>query len=104
MWRKGNKSRTGVPSHWKGKKLSPDHVAKIAASKTNPSAETRGKMRQAKLGIVPWNKGIHKDFCVHGHPMIGDNIGIRTDRGTRFCKECTNRSANKTKITIMKEV
>ena len=45
----GNKSRTGLPSHWSKENPPPSLSALITASK-NPSVETREKMRQAKLG------------------------------------------------------
>ena len=48
-WTIGNKSKTGIASPWKGKKLSDEHKQKLKDAKQNISDETRKKMRDAKI-------------------------------------------------------
>jgi group I intron endonuclease len=48
-WTIGNKSKTGITSPWKGKKLSDEHKQKLKDAKQNVSEETRKKMRESKL-------------------------------------------------------
>jgi len=86
--RKGNKSRTGVPSHWLGKKLSPEHVANMAAAKTNPSPETREKMRLAKLG--------KKQSPEHVAKGVAIRTGRKLPEGT-MAKVWATRRANQLK-------
>lgn len=31
-----------------------------------------------------------QDHCIHGHPLYGDNLYVRTD-GKRICRTCANR-------------
>jgi group I intron endonuclease len=87
--RLGNKSRTGVPSHWSKEKPPPSLAALIAASK-NPSKETRKKMSEARLGVSPANKGIHQTHCKRGHEMTEENTYsyIRNDRFKYVCRAC----------------
>lgn len=88
----GNKSRTGVASHWVGKKLSKEHIEKLVIAKTNPSKETREKMRLAKLGVVPINKGKHSSLCRNGH--------IRTEENTYIYKKKSGDISHNCKICI----
>lgn len=46
--------------------------------------ETLRKMSEAK----------RQEFCKRGHPLIGDNVYVRLDRGSRSCKTC-NKERNK---------
>lgn len=86
--RTGNRSRTGYPSHWKGKKLSPAHCEAIKRVKQNVSIETRQKMSAAKIGKEPANKGIRNAQCKRGHLMTEENIYLRKDNGSHQCKAC----------------
>ena len=58
-WKRGNRSKTGLPGPRKGQKLS-DEELKLRRER-NPrrvfSAETRAKMSAARMGRTPWNKG-----------------------------------------------
>lgn len=88
--RTGNKSRTGYPSHWKGKKLSPEMCEAISKGKTNPSLETREKMSKAKIGHIPSNKGEKKEFCKRGHALTLDNV-CGASRTCRICKRMRDK-------------
>lgn len=88
--RMGNKSRTGVPAHW-SKDKKPPSLSKLLASSKNPSLETKEKMRQAKLGVVPINKGIHSSSCRNGHTRTEENTYIykKKSGGISYnCKIC----------------
>lgn len=86
----GNKSRTGVASHW-SKDKKPPSLSKLLESSKNPSLETREKMRKAKLGIVPINKGIHSSLCRNGHIRTVENTYIYKKKNggiSHNCKIC----------------
>jgi len=51
--RYGNKDRLGIPSVWKGKKLSEDHCKKLSESHMGHSPANKGKVGHQ----VAWNKG-----------------------------------------------
>lgn len=55
-WRLGNKSKTGMPGPW-SKENPPPSLQKLIAVSRNPSLETRAKMREARIGKPPANKG-----------------------------------------------
>ena len=49
--------------------------------------------------VTPWQNTIEnslspsamqtkRDFCIHGHPLSGDNLYLRKDRYGRVCKMC----------------
>ena len=103
-WKLGNKSRTGIPSHWKGKKLSAMHSANISLSKQNISAETRIKMRNAKVGKAPVNKGVYSDICIRGHEVSGGNLYLYVgkNRTRHICKTCVSLR-DKMRIHLAKE-
>jgi group I intron endonuclease len=96
----GNKSRTGVFSHW-SKDKPPPSLDKLIAACKNPSKETRKKMIDAKkgkpspnkgikTGRIAWNFGMTNKFCKRGHEMTNANVYIRPDRKTRSCKLCNS--------------
>ena len=90
-WTTGNKSRTGVPSHWKGKQLSNEHRAKLKAAKQNVSKETREKMRAKRLGVSPANKGVRQTHCKRGHEKTKENTySYRKKSGdiANYCRTC----------------
>jgi hypothetical protein len=36
-----------------------------------------------------------KTECIHGHPLVGDNVYIRKDTGGRQCKTCSRERARR---------
>jgi hypothetical protein len=91
QWSKGNKSRRGMSGPW-SKENPPPQLAKLIEKSKQPSEETRQKMRAAKVGKEPHNKGIHPSHCIRGHEMAGENlrIWIRENGSEKhICKACT---------------
>lgn len=80
-WRKGNKSRTGVPSHWVGQSLSETFRKALTTDKTDAH---KNAISTAKKGIKP-TRG---DLCIRGHDLTGDNVYTSPGRGMRTCKIC----------------
>lgn len=83
--RLGNKSRTGYPGHWKGQKLSQEHIANMKKSRQFVSQETREKMSLSKKGKSPPNKGKFSTHCKKGHELNENNL-----ISGRRCKKCRN--------------
>jgi group I intron endonuclease len=89
LWRAGNKSRTGQPSNLKGIPLTEEHKRKMKESKAVVSPETREKMRLAKIGYVPWNKGNRQKVCKRGHEMTESNTYNPPNKNRPTCKMCS---------------
>lgn len=43
-----------------------------------------------------------RDFCIHGHELVGDNLHIRPN-GQRRCKTCQNRLRTESKVRVRSE-
>ena len=86
--RLGNKNCVGRKPWNKGIPMSEETKKKCSEALRNPSKETREKMRAAKAGKVPWNKGIVAKTCVRGHLMSGDNLYFWKKKSKFSCRAC----------------
>ena len=94
--RLGNKHCVGRKPWNKGVPMSEETKNRCSAALRNPSKETREKMRAAKVGKHPPNKGKRAAFCKRGHKQYLGNLYYRRDRKSFDCKVCRNiRSALK---------
>lgn len=55
------------------------------------AASVRHKGNKYNLGRIPWNKGMHIDFCKHGHEQVDDNV-YTYPSGKRKCRVCDKLS------------
>jgi group I intron endonuclease len=87
VWKLGNKSKTGIPGPLKGQKMTEEQRA-LRKPRMKATEETKAKMRAARLGVPPANKGIHVTHCKRGHEMTGDNVYVWPATGDRQCRKC----------------
>lgn len=94
--RKGNKYRTGMPGPLKGMKMTPEQLAR-RKPRMKATEETKAKMRAARLGKAPANKGTHAAHCKYGHEMSGDNLYVFMRNGLpkHVCRECAKERNKK---------
>ena len=66
----------------KGRKLSPEHIAKMSAARKGKtlSPETRAKVSAALKGNIPWNKGTKYDASF----LVGRRFGAKSTCGCPY--------------------
>lgn len=65
-----------------------DHLCRNKICVNPDHLEAVIKKENILRGFAPTAINSKKTRCIHGHPLSGDNLGMRDDNGGRFCKTC----------------
>lgn len=71
--------------------LSIDHLCRNPGCVNPAHLEPVTLAENTRRQLLHQSRREHKSVCPHGHPLEGNNIYLRHDRGHRECRTCKNK-------------